>query len=108
MIGRQQFARMKASAILINTARGGLVDPTALIEALQDGQIAAAGLDVFEPEPIQPDNPLLKMDNAIITPHIASASKQTRLRMAMMAAENLVAGLEGKQLPYCVNPAVYE
>lgn len=108
MIGRQQFARMKPGAILVNTARGGLVDPGALTEALQSGQIAAAGLDVFEPEPIQPDNPLLTMENVVIAPHIASASKQTRLRMAMMAAENLVAGLQGTRLPYCANPAVYE
>lgn len=108
LIGRQQFARMKPGAILVNTARGGLVDPVALIEALQNGQIAAAGLDVFEPEPIQPDNPLLQMENVVIAPHIASASKQTRLRMALMTAENLVAGLEGKRLPYCANPGVYD
>ncbi len=107
MIGKPQLAQMKAGAILINTARGGLVDPAALTEALQNGQIAAAGLDVFEPEPIPPDHPLLGMDNVILAPHIASASKQTRLRMALMAADNLIAGLQGNPLPFCVNPEVY-
>lgn len=108
MIGKRQLAQMKSSAILINTARGGLVDPQALTEALQDGQIAAAGLDVFEPEPIPANHPLLSMDNVVIAPHIASASKQTRLRMAMMATDNLIAGLQGNRLPFCVNPEVYE
>ncbi|GAP14848.1 lactate dehydrogenase [Longilinea arvoryzae] len=108
MIGRQQLAMMKPGAILINTARGGLVDPQALTEALRNGPIGAAGLDVFEPEPIPQDHPLLAMDNVVIAPHIASASKQTRLRMALMAADNLIAGLQGKRLPFCVNPEVYE
>lgn len=108
LIGKPQFEKMKTSAILVNTARGGLVDPQALVEALQDGQIAAAGLDVFEPEPIPANHPLLAMENVVIAPHIASASKQTRLRMAMMAADNLIAGLQGKRLPYCANPSVYE
>lgn len=108
LIGKAQFKQMKPSAILINTARGGLVDPQALTEALRSGQIAAAGLDVFEPEPIPADHPLLKMENVVITPHIASASKQTRLRMALMAADNLIAGLQGRHLPYCANPDVYD
>jgi len=108
MIGKTEFEKMKPGAILINAARGGLVDPMALMEALQKGQISAAGLDVFEPEPISPDNPLLSMENVIILPHIASASKQTRLRMAMKAAENLIAGLKGKRLPFCANPGVYD
>ena len=108
MIGKAQFEKMKPGAILINAARGGLVDTAALFEALQNGRLSAAGLDVFEPEPIPPDNPLLSMENVIILPHIASASKQTRLRMAMIAAENLIAGVHGKRLPFCANPAVYE
>jgi glyoxylate reductase len=108
MIGKAQFEKMKPGAILINAARGGLVDATALIEALRNGQLSAAGLDVFEPEPIPPDNPLLSMENVIILPHIASASKQTRLRMAMIAAENLIAGVQENRLPYCANPAVYD
>ncbi|TLN22408.1 D-glycerate dehydrogenase, partial [bacterium] len=108
MIGGPQFKKMKPGAILINTARGGLVDPQALIAALLEGRLSAAGLDVFEPEPIPADSPLLTMENVVIAPHIASASKQTRLRMAMMAVENLIAGLEGKRLPYCANPSVYQ
>ena len=108
MIGAPEFGKMKPTAILINTARGGLVDPAALTEALQQGRIAAAGLDVFEPEPIPANHPLLSLDNVVIAPHIASASKQTRLRMAMMAAENLVAGLNGERLPNCANPSVYQ
>lgn len=107
LIGKPQFEQMKSSAILINTARGGLVDPQALVDALQTNQIAAAGLDVFEPEPIPSDHPLLSLENVVIAPHIASASKQTRLRMAMMAADNLISGLQGKPLPYCANPSVY-
>lgn len=108
MIGKAQFEKMKPTAILINTARGGLIDPDALTTALQQGQIAAAGLDVFEPEPIPADHPLLSLENVVIAPHIASASVQTRLRMALMAAENLIAGLHGLRLPYCANPAVYK
>ena len=107
MIGAPEFEKMKPTAILINTARGGLVDPVALTEALQQGRIAAAGLDVFEPEPIPADHPLLSLENVVIAPHIASASRQTRLRMAMMAAENLIAGLNGERLPNCANPSVY-
>lgn len=108
MIGAPEFEKMMPTAILINTARGGLVDPAALTEALQQGRIAAAGLDVFEPEPIPANHPLLSLDNVVIAPHIASASKQTRLRMAMMAADNLVAGLNGERLPNCANPSVYQ
>ena len=108
MIGKTEFEKMKPGAILINAARGGLVDANALIDALQNGHISAAGLDVFEPEPIPPDNLLLSMENVIILPHIASASKQTRLRMAMIAAENLIAGVNGERLPHCANPSVYD
>jgi len=95
---------MKASAILINTARGPVVDPAALYLALKNGVIAGAALDVTEPEPIPPDSPLLELDNIILAPHIASASKATRDRMAEMAAANLLAGLRGQPLPHCVNP----
>ena len=98
---------MKSSGILINTARGPIVDPEALYRALSSGTIAYAALDVTEPEPIHPDNPLLSLDNIIITPHIASASFQTRSKMATMAAANLIAGLKGECLPNCVNPQVY-
>jgi glyoxylate reductase len=98
---------MKPSGVLINTARGPVVDPEALYRALSTGIIAYAALDVTEPEPIKPDDPLLTLDNIIIAPHIASASFQTRRKMATMAAANLIAGLKGEHLPYCVNPEVY-
>lgn len=99
---------MKRSGILINTARGPIVDPAALYRALANGTIAYAALDVTEPEPIKPDDPLLTLDNIIIAPHIASASFQTRNKMATMAAANLIAGLKGERLPNCVNPQVYK
>ena len=98
---------MKPGGILINTARGPVVDPGALFRALSSGAIAYAALDVTEPEPIRPDDPLLTLDNIIIAPHIASASHQTRNKMAAMAAANLIAGLKGEPLPHCVNPQVY-
>ncbi len=107
MIGSRQLAMMKPTAILINTARGGVVESAALEYALMSGVIAGAGLDVYDPEPIQADNPLLKMKNVVILPHIGSASKITRRRMAEMTVENMVAGLSGARLPYCVNPAIY-
>jgi len=105
--GDDEFAQMKSSAILINTARGAIVNPDALYRALSRGQIAGAALDVTEPEPIPMNSPLLRLENLIITPHIGSASLQTRQKMATMAIENLVAGLTGKFLPYCVNPEIY-
>lgn len=107
MIGREQLQKMKSSAVLVNTSRGPVIDPEALAWALQNKVIAAAALDVTEPEPIPRDSPLLKLDNIIIAPHIASASKATRSRMADMAVENLLAGLKGEKLPYCANPEVY-
>lgn len=103
----REFERMKASAILINTARGAVVNQDALYRALSTGQIAGAALDVTEPEPIGMDSPLLSLDNLIIAPHIGSASRQTREKMANMAIENLIAGLRSDRLPYCVNPEVY-
>jgi glyoxylate reductase len=101
------FARMKPNAVLVNTARGPVVDPQALYAALKNGQIFAAGLDVTDPEPIPLDSPLLELENCVIVPHIASASRTTRDKMAVMAAENLIAGLRGERLPNCVNPEVY-
>ncbi|HEY9669871.1 MAG TPA: D-glycerate dehydrogenase [Waterburya sp.] len=103
----REFERMKPSAIVINTARGPIVDPDALYRALSSRQIAGAALDVTEPEPIPMDSPLLTLDNLIIAPHIGSASRQTREKMGNMALENLMAGLKGDRLPYCVNPNVY-
>jgi glyoxylate reductase len=97
------FSLMKPTAVLINTARGAVVDPQALYQALKQKQIFAAALDVTDPEPIPLDSPLLELDNLIITPHIASASTATREKMAQMAADNLLAGLRGERLPYPVN-----
>ena len=107
MMGKSQFGQMKPNAIFINTARGGLVDPDALLWAVRERKIAGAGLDVFETEPIPEGHPLLNEPSVIITPHIASASKNTRARMALMAAENIIAAIEGKRIPYCANPEVY-
>ena len=107
LMGKREFELMKPSAILINTARGPAVDPSALYQALKEGEIAYAALDVTEPEPISVDDPLLTLDNCLIVPHIASSSLATRSRMATMAAENLEAGLNGAELPHCVNPEVY-
>ncbi len=107
MINAEAFSKMKPTAILINTARGAVVDPQALYQALKSGQIAAAALDVTEPEPLPPQHPLLSLDNLIVTPHIASASVETRGKMVQMALENLKAGLRGERLPNCVNPQVY-
>lgn len=108
LIGRRQLEQMKSTAVLINTARGAVVDNDALAAALRTDKIAAAGLDVFDPEPIPSDHPLLSLPNAIITPHIASASKGTRLRMADLTVDNLIAGLEGRRMPHCANPEVYD
>ncbi len=107
LIGRAELQRMKNSAILINTARGSVVDSEALYQALSNHEIAYAGLDVTDPEPIPVDHPLLTLSNCLIVPHIASASTATRSKMSMMAADNVLAGLAGKRLPYCVNDEVY-
>ena len=99
LIGAAELAKMKPSAILINTARGAIVDQAALCHALQTRQIAGAGLDVFEVEPLPLDDGLLKCDNVVLTPHIGSASVATRAQMAVLAAQNLVAGIQGRPLP---------
>ena len=99
MIGAPQLAMMKPSSILINMARGPVVQTDALYEALTSGQIAAAGLDVTDPEPLPRNHPLLKLDNVIITPHLGSASDKTRRNMMQMTIDNLVAGIDGRELP---------
>jgi len=108
LIDADALAKMKSTAILINTARGGVVDQDALLAALQSGGIRAAGLDVFTPEPLPPHHPLLSQPNVVALPHIGSASIVTRIKMAHMAVENLVAGLAGQRLPHCANPEVYD
>lgn len=108
LINAAAFGKMKSSAILINAARGPIVDPVALSEALKSGAISGAALDVTEPEPINLDNPLVKAANCIVVPHIASASIATRAKMATIAASNVLAGVRGEKLPACVNPQVYE
>lgn len=99
MIGRAQLRAMRPTAYLINVARGGVVDHDALVEALTQGWIAGAALDVTEPEPLPRDHPLLQLDNVIITPHLGSATVQTRYNMARRAVDNLLAGLEGRAMP---------
>lgn len=95
MIGKEQFERMKSTAIFINASRGGTVDEQALIAALKEKQILGAGLDVFSKEPVEKDNPLLQMDNVVAVPHIGSATAKTRADMAMLGAKNLVAAVTG-------------
>ncbi len=104
LIGAQEFAMMKPTAIFINGSRGPVVDQRALYEALKNRKILSAALDVTEVEPIPLNDPLLSLDNLIITPHIGSASVLTRKKMAIMATDNLLAGLRGEPLPNCVNP----
>lgn len=108
LVDESALRRMKRTAILINAARGEIVDSDALVRALEEGWIARAALDVTDPEPIPADHPLVGMDSCIVVPHIGSATVTARNRMAEMAAENLLAGLEGERLPYCANPEVYE
>lgn len=103
MMSIDQFKLMKKSAILINTTRGPVVDQDALYEALVAGEIAGAALDVTVPEPIPADHPLLSLDNCLIMPHVASATYDTRMKMAMMCVENVLAGIAGDWPPYCVN-----
>ncbi|MDR0793834.1 MAG: D-glycerate dehydrogenase [Chitinophagaceae bacterium] len=101
------FAKMKPASIFINTSRGAVHNETDLKEALEKGIIWGAGLDVTNPEPMQPDNSLLVMSNVCILPHIGSATVEARNGMARIAAENVIAGLQGKRLPHCVNPEIY-
>ena len=108
LIGAAALRRMKDTAILVNTARGPIVDMQALDRALRERWIAGAGLDVTDPEPLPADHPLLGAPNLTILPHVGSGSEGTRRAMADMAVDNLLAGLAGDRMPNCVNPEVYE
>jgi glyoxylate reductase len=105
LINAEALAQMKPTAMLINTARGAIVDHDALLEALREGKIAGAALDVTDPEPIPSDHPLLDLPNCLVVPHIASATHATRDAIGILAARNLLAGLWGETLPNCVNCA---
>jgi glyoxylate reductase len=108
LIDAEKLSWMKPTAVLVNTSRGPVIDGLALADALRVGTIFAAALDVTDPEPIPTDHPLVGLDNCLIVPHIASASRATRGKMAEMAAANLLAGLRGERLPTPVNPEVYD
>ena len=105
-IGAKELEMMKETSYLINASRGPVVDEKALVKALQENKIAGAGLDVFEMEP-KAEPELYEMDNVVLAPHIASASVETRTKMATMAAENVIAGVKGLKPPNCVNPEIY-
>lgn len=104
LIGAREFELMGPDSYLINSSRGPVIDEAALYNALKNETIRGAALDVTEEEPIPDDSPLLELDNVVIVPHIGSASRQTRNKMARMAAANLIAGITGEPLPNCVNP----
>ena len=108
LMNAERLRQMKPTGVLVNTSRGPVVDHDALFEALRDGVIFAAALDVTEPEPPPASHPLLTLENCLVVPHIASASRATRGKMAEMAAANLLAGVRGARLPTPVNPEVYE
>ena len=98
---------LKPGAVLVNTARGGIVDEAALAEALDKGLVYAAGVDVFAQEPVAMDNPLLAHPRVVLAPHIGSATELTRSRMADIAVDNALAALSGEPMPFCANPQVY-
>jgi glyoxylate reductase len=106
LVNEEKLKLMKKTAYLINNSRGPVVDEKALYQALKEGRIAGAGLDVFEQEPTPLDNPLLKLDNVVVAPHISSASYETRSKMAEMVADNLVSFFEGREPPNLINPDV--
>lgn len=108
MFGAAQFARMKPGAVFVNTARGGLVDEDALLDALESGHIFGAGLDVTEPEPLPPDHPLLRRPDVVVTPHIASATAESRVRIFRAAFGQVVAVLAGRRPDHLVNPEAWD
>jgi glyoxylate reductase len=108
LVGEAELRAMKETAYLVNTARGPIVDQAALRRALREGWIAGAALDVTDPEPLPPDDPLLDAPNLLVIPHLGSATHATREAMADLAVANLIAGLSGERMPHCVNAEVYE
>lgn len=108
LIGARELALMRRDAILVNTARGDVVDQDALVDALRSGQLAGAGLDVTTPEPLPAEHPLLGFPQCVVLPHIGSVTFRARQRMAELAVDTLLAGLAGQPLPHCVNPEVYQ
>jgi glyoxylate reductase len=106
MINEERLRRVKRGAIIINTSRGAVIDTKALVRALEEGWIAGAGLDVYEEEPLNPNHPLTRFKNVVLTPHIGSATRETRLAMAMLAVENLIAFAMGREPPTLVNKEV--
>ena len=107
LMNAERIGLMKPGAVLVNTARGGIVDEQALAAALASGHLSSAGIDVFEREPVPPGNPLLALPNVVVAPHIGSATVMTRARMADLAVDNAIAALRGQPMPHCVNPEVY-
>jgi len=107
LIGARELAQMKPTAYVITCARGGIVDESALLAALRAGQVAGAGLDVFESEPPDPASPLFQMDNVVATPHVAGGTMEALEAMGLLVAEEVLAVLRGERPRYLVNPAVY-
>jgi phosphoglycerate dehydrogenase-like enzyme len=107
LIGERELRLMKPGAYLINVSRGPVVDEAALIRALADGHLAGAGLDVFDPEPPSPDNPLLRMRNVVVTPHIASNTDQGVLRMSQSVVDQVLQVLAGERPSFLIDPAAW-
>ena len=107
MIGEKQLRMMKGKAYLINTSRGGIIEEKTLIKALKKGWIKGAGLDVFQDEPLKTDNPIIKCENVVITPHIGGATLESTIKMSTMAAEEIIRVLEGRKAKNIINPQIY-
>ena len=107
LLNADRIASMKSGAVLVNTARGGIVDEIALADSLSSGHLWGAAIDVFEQEPIDMENPLLFLPNVVVAPHIGSATIKTRAKMADLAADNALATIKGQHMPFCANPEVY-
>jgi D-3-phosphoglycerate dehydrogenase len=108
LVGRDVIGAMKPGAFIVNASRGPVVDEAALVEALQDGRLAGAGIDVYDPEPPRPDNPLFQMDNVVLTPHIGSFTVEGRLRMGTTVVTDVLRALQGERPYYLVNPEVWD